>query len=133
MASAGNQKECSPEMLDGRLAKAKSYLKAAQLITSSVGDHQLHDVFITNCVYAGIAASDVICCTKLGKHSTGPNHTDAVKLLRSVDSTSANNLKTLLDLKGGAGYSHVLSDEVALKKAESAATAIVKAAIDILS
>ena len=74
MASERNTKECSPEILAGRLAKAKSYLKAAQLITPSVDDHQLHDVFISNCVYAGIAAADVMCCSKLGRHSVGPNH-----------------------------------------------------------
>jgi len=107
-------------------------LKAAQLITPSVDDHQLHDVFISNCVYAGIAAADVMCCSKLGRHSVGPNHRDAVRLLRTVDSVSATHLDTLLNLKSGAGYSHVLSDEVARQKAETAATAMVEAAIAIL-
>lgn len=129
MANTKNTEACTPNMRAGRLTKARSYLKAAQLITPSVGDHQLQDVYITNCVYAGIAASDVICCAKLGIHSTGPNHRDAVTLLRTVDSASAAHLKTLLDLKAGAGYSHVLSNEDARRKAEIAATAMVGAAI----
>ncbi len=132
MANDRSVKECSPEMLAGRLAKAKSYLKAAGLIALSNGDLELHDAFITNCVYAGIAASDVICCSKLGRHSSGPNHKSAVALLRSVDSVSANHLDTLLNLKSGAGYSHVLSDEVERHRAEKAAAEIVKAAIGIL-
>lgn len=42
------------------------------------------DAYVPLCVHAGIAASDVVCCAKLGEHAQGENHDEAVGLLAPV-------------------------------------------------
>ena len=60
-----NTKKCTSVMRAGRLGKANQFLTAAELIASSIEDSDLADAFVTLCVHAGIAASDVICCARL--------------------------------------------------------------------
>ena len=112
----------------GRLGKATQFLTAAELIASSIDDAELADAFITLCVHAGIAASDVICCAKLNEHSLGGNHNSAVGLLSQVDQDSAVHLRTLLDMKGHAGYSAVPSSPEYQESARIAAQALVDSA-----
>lgn len=57
-------------------------------------------------VDAGIAASDVICCVRLGVHSNTGNHAEAAALLKRADSGSERHLNTLLNLKNKAAYTH---------------------------
>ena len=119
-------KKCTPEMKIGRLNKAEQFLRAAQLITSSIDDSQLADAYVTLCVHAGIAASDVICCSRLGEHSVGADHRSAIALLALIDEGSSIHLKTLLDLKGRSGYSeHEASPQIRLSAGISA-TELVK-------
>jgi hypothetical protein len=46
------------------------------------------DAYVTLLVHAGIAASDVICCARLGEHAQGDNHVEAVALLAPLTPTA---------------------------------------------
>ncbi len=77
---------------------------------------------------AGIAASDVICCARLGQHAQGQDHNEAVILLSQANSESATHLRVLLGMKSKVGYSHtgVSADEA--KRAGRAADALAETA-----
>src|ERR1700690_1142442 len=58
-------------------------------------------------VLAGIAASDAICCVRLGQRHRGDDHRGAAELLRSATPDGAelaSTLLRLLDLKDAAHY-----------------------------
>ncbi|HET9059830.1 MAG TPA: hypothetical protein VFN61_07905, partial [Acidimicrobiales bacterium] len=98
------EKPCDETVRAGRLAKARQFLAAAEEIKPSGGEGT--DAYVTLCVHAGIAAADVICCRRLGRHAQGDNHAEAVALLKSADPEAAQRLATLLGLKSKAGYTH---------------------------
>jgi hypothetical protein len=50
---------------------------------------EVADAYVTLCVHAGIAASDVICCSSLGRHAQGDSHEEAAVLLASADKDAA--------------------------------------------
>ena len=110
------------------MRKANQFLAAAEMIASSIEDTDLADAFVTLCVHAGIAASDVICCTKLNEHSISGNHNSAIALLARVDKGNAIHLKTLLDMKGHAGYSDISVTSEYQESAKLAAQTLVNAA-----
>jgi hypothetical protein len=64
-------------------------------------------------VDTGIAAADVICCSRLGVYAAGENHNEAVALLEKAERSAAKHLRTLLNLKSKAAYTHqsVTTDE----------------------
>lgn len=99
------RKPCTLAKRAGRLVKAEQFLKAAEIIKDNIDDNDLADSLVTLCVHAGIAASDVICCIKLGHHPSGPDHRNAISMLSSVDIELGGELKNLLDMKGHSGYS----------------------------
>ena len=111
--------------------KAKQFLAAAEMITPSTEGADLADAFVTLCVHAGIAASDVICCARLNEHSIGGNHNSAIALLARIDQENSIHLKTLLDMKGHAGYSDISITTEYQKTAKHAAEALVTAATHI--
>jgi hypothetical protein len=116
------KKKCTPEIQVGRLNKAEQFLRAAEIISESIEDSQLADAYITLCVHAGIAASDSICCSRLGEHSVGSDHRSAVAFLAQIDEVSSIHLKALLDMKGHSGYSkHPATPEVRITAGISAA------------
>lgn len=123
-----NTRKCTPKSRAGRLGKANQFLTAAEMIATSIEDSDLADAFVTLCVHAGIAASDVICCAKLNEHSIGGNHNSAIALLARVDQGNSVHLKTLLDMKGHAGYSEISVTVQYQKSAKLAAEALVSAA-----
>jgi hypothetical protein len=86
------------------------------------------DAYVTLCVHAGIAASDVICCVALGVHAKGESHSEATGLLAKVDKDAAKHLSTLLNLKTKAGYSHTPATADEFKRAGRAAEALVESA-----
>jgi hypothetical protein len=60
-----------------------------------------------NAVLAGIAASDSICCARLGKMHRGPNHSGAADLLATAvpdGQKLSQTLVRLLDVKDEAHY-----------------------------
>lgn len=109
--------------------KAHAFLDAADLIADGAkGDVEISDVYVTLCVHAGIAASDVICCARLGEHAQGDDHNDAVTLLSTADKDSAKHLRMLLNIKSKAGYSHRQATANDAKRAGRAAAALVQIA-----
>lgn len=121
-------KACTPEIRRGRLNKANEFLKAADLIESLVDDEELSDAYITLCVHAGIAASDILCCAKLGEYSVSTNHKKAVALLATFDQVNSVHLNTLLDMKTHSGYTEFASTPELRKSASTATAALLEAA-----
>ncbi len=121
-------KTCTAEMRRARLAKGEQFSDAAAMIEDLEDETDLIDAYITLCVHAGIAAADVICCARLGEHSTGPGHDTAVPLLRTVDGKLGSSLKTLLDMKTPAGYSDQPMSVARRRQAKRAAEALMAAA-----
>lgn len=59
-------------MITGRLAKARQFADAAHDVLALAGEaDDVADAFVTLAVHAGIAAADVICCVRLGRHARG--------------------------------------------------------------
>jgi hypothetical protein len=103
---ASRLRPCDGAIAEGRLSKAKQFRDAA-IVLRDVSDDgtEVGDAFVTLCVHAGIAASDVLCCRALGHHVQGDNHQEALAELRKVDKDLARDLQTLLGMKTRAGYS----------------------------
>ena len=85
--------QCTAAIREGRMAKAKQFVEAAETVESLADDANDVDAYVTLCVHAGIAAADVICCKRLGKHSRGEDHTAAVALVGRASETAAKNLR----------------------------------------
>lgn len=118
---------CNSEIREGRLRKAGSFMDAASVIHEFADqDETIADVYVTLCVHAGIAASDVICCVNIGEHARGESHSDAVELLKKVDKAAAKDLNALLNLKTKSGYSHTAVTTAEFKRAGRAAAALVE-------
>ena len=118
---------CTPATIAGRRARAEQFLEAAELVdVLEDPDQDLAAAFITLCVHAGIAASDVICCTRLGHHASGQDHTEAVRVLETADQSVSGSLDVLLRLKTPAGYSHKPISGDDRKRARRAATSLVE-------
>lgn len=118
---------CLTSVRAGRLRKAEQFIAVAQDVLD-LSDDDVGDAYVTLCVHAGIAASDVLCCVALGKHAGGQNHNDAINLLGQADKDAAKHLKTLLDMKTKAGYTAVRVSAAEIKRAGRAAQALVAAA-----
>jgi hypothetical protein len=111
------------------LRKAVEFLDAANLIADPANEETASsDAFVTLCIQAGIAASDVICCARLGKHAQGQDHNEAVALLSQANSDSAKHLRVLLGMKTKAAYSHTGISTGDAKRAGRAAEALVETA-----
>ncbi len=122
-------KPCSATIAKGRLDKANQFIEAAETIRDLAGeDDEVADAYVTLCVHAGIAASDVICCNSFGKHAQGDGHEEAAALLASTDKDAAKHLRTLLRLKTKAGYGHTPATKDEVKKANRAADALIEKA-----
>ena len=93
----GARRPCSRSHATQRLADARQFLEAAELLEAP-------DVVATNAIHAAIAAADVITCMALGERSSDGNHAAAVDLLRLVDQRLATTLKRALDRKTQAAY-----------------------------
>jgi len=115
----------NPAIIAGRQSKAEQFANAFDLIhtfADELGD--VADACVTLAVHAGIAASDVVCCVRLGEHATGENHREAISLLGQVDAQLAKHLATLLEMKSKAGYGHVAVAADSLKRAQRAMDAL---------
>ena len=119
---------CPPDVRLGRLRKAAEFLDAAILIADPADEEASADAFVMLCIQAGIAASDVICCARLGKHAQGQDHNEAVTLLSQANSESATHLRILLGMKTKAAYSHTGISAGDARRAGRAAEALVETA-----
>jgi hypothetical protein len=125
---------CDEATIAGRLRKAEQFLDAAETIRDFAADeHDVGDAYVTLCVHAGVAASDVICCIALRRYAQGDDHNEAIALLSRVRPDGADlakSLRPLLGMKARAGYSHkpVIADD--RKRAQRHAARLVQAARD---
>jgi hypothetical protein len=99
---------CTPQIGEGRFRKSEQSFDAAETIREFAGkEADVGDAFVTLCVHAGIAASDVICCRLLGRYAREQDHQEAVNLLSSVQPDGRElgaALSALLEMKTRAGY-----------------------------
>ncbi|WP_407689748.1 hypothetical protein [Mycobacterium sp. HUMS_1102779] len=119
---AGTRK-CSSAVTAGRLSKAVEFFDAAEHLQDDM-PNAAGDLFVD----AGIAASDVICCVRLGVHSSSGTHNDAVTLLETADKGSGKHLSILLGLKNKAAYTHQSLSTAECKRMDRAASHLVEAA-----
>lgn len=94
-------RDCDRAVINGRLAKALEFFNAAELLQDDMPTAAA-DLFIDS----GIASSDVICCLRLGQHSSSGNHHEASALLKRADPGSDKHLNILLALKNKTSYTH---------------------------
>lgn len=121
--------ECTPEVQAGRLRKANGFLGAADIIEPYTSENvNLADAYVTLCVHAGIAASDVICCATQHRHSIDSDHKSAVAYLAEVDRPNSVHLDTLVSVKTQSGYTHIHATPELCEDVKTAATALVAAA-----
>ncbi len=101
-------RDCDEKIMLGRLAKAEQFLEASATLRDFADDESdVGDAFVTLCVHAGIAASDVICCKALGHYVQGEDHLQAIAELSKVSPDGkrlGNDLRALLQMKSRAGY-----------------------------
>lgn len=101
-------KKCDEGTASGRFLKAEQFLSTAEMIREIADNEaEVGDAFVTMCVHAGIAASDVICCTALGHFVQGEDHNQAIAELSKVRPDGerlAGDLRALLMMKTRAGY-----------------------------
>jgi hypothetical protein len=116
-------RDCNSAVTAGRLSKAVEFFDAAVYLEDAM-PNAAGDLFVD----AGIAASDVICCVRLGMHSSSGIHSDAVTLLKTADRGSERHLSTLLGLKNKAAYTHQALSTNECKKMNRAASQLVEAA-----
>lgn len=122
------QRNCDATVTEGRMSKANEFLDAADYLGDEM-PNAAGDLYVD----AGIAASDVICCVRLGVHSNTANHNEAIGLLKRADSGSERHLNTLLNLKNKAAYTHQDLTVAELKKMNRAAEYLVEAARQTLA
>jgi hypothetical protein len=116
-------RECNSVVTAGRLSKAVEFFDAAESLEDDK-PNAAGDLFVN----AGIAASDVICCVRLGIHSSSGNHNEAANLLEKADKGSEKHLNALLSLKNKAAYTHQALSTAERKKMNRAASHRVEAA-----
>jgi hypothetical protein len=101
-------RSCDDAVVAGRLRKAEQFLDVAAMVRDLADDEaDVGDAFVTLCVHAGIAASDVICCKALGHFVQGEDHLRAVAELSKAmpdGKQLGKDLRALLQMKTRAGY-----------------------------
>jgi hypothetical protein len=119
-------------LLEGRLRKAEQFLDVAAMVRDLADDEaDVGDAFVTLCIHAGIAASDVICCKALGHFVQGEDHLQAVAELSKVTPDGqrlGNDLRQLLQMKNRAGYAAPPVNAGQRKRAWRRAESLVEAA-----
>lgn len=97
------QPPCGRPEARARARLARGYLDTATLVADA--DSGLpRNVAAGNAVLAGIAASDALCCLRLGRRSRDSDHRAAVDLLTRVDPALGRHLSRLLQAKDLAHY-----------------------------
>ena len=126
--SGKNRRPCPEGFAAARLAKATAFMDAPELTSAFDDTQELRDAFVTRGIHSGIASSDVICCRRLGEYHSSENHSTAVGILATVDSSLAEQLRRLLSLKTKAAYSGAPASADDAKAAQRAACRLLEAA-----
>jgi hypothetical protein len=82
-------------------------MQVAELVLDEQGRDEFLNVSAGLAVLAGVAASDAICATRLGKIPRGQDHRDAAKLLEQAVANGRSLAQTflrLIDMKDEAHY-----------------------------
>jgi hypothetical protein len=117
---------CGADIRRGRLRKAEQFADAANLIHEYVDtDDDDADAYVTLCVHAGIAASDVICCAVSASMRRGESQRGN-RAPERVETDAAKHLSVLLGLKTKSGYSHMPATRDEVKRAGRAAEALIE-------
>ncbi len=118
---------CGQNEARTRLVLARAYVSVADLVYAEPDDPvlPLRGVAAALAVLGGIAASDVICCVRLGQMSRGDDHAQAVDVLamaRHEGPRVKNDLIRLLGIKDKVHYQAILvgpaETETAIKQAK---------------
>ncbi|WP_432519928.1 HEPN domain-containing protein [Kineococcus sp. SYSU DK006] len=121
MSPAGRTSDCSPSEGRVRLEQARAFLEVAELVLEESDDGlATPQVAASPAVLCGIAASDAVCCSRLGRRSRGQDHRQAVDLLATVlpdGPAMAKDLRRLLEIKDQAHYAATM---VSAPRAEQA-------------
>jgi hypothetical protein len=125
-------RKCDGEIVAGRFRKAEQFLDAAKTIRELADDEaDVGDAFVTLCIHAGIAASDVICCEAFGHFVQGEDHNQAIAELskaRPDGDELGGDLRSLLMMKTRAGYAAPPASAAQRKRAWRRAERLVEAA-----
>ncbi len=113
----------SANIRHGRLRKASEFLDAGLVL-----DDEMADAAIALFVNAGIAAADLTCGARLGKHSASDSHNAATTLLAKAEPGMEKHLRTLLNVKSKVAYTHHPASREEHKKSRRAAELLVEAA-----
>ncbi|MFP5333645.1 MAG: hypothetical protein ACLGHX_14960 [Acidimicrobiia bacterium] len=104
--STSRTRRCDRQDAAQRYAQARAFAAVAELDPLSP-DGPTRSAAVSNSVLAGIAAADAICCRRLGRHSIGDDHQQALALLEEAGDVGAKarrHLETLLSIKNKAQY-----------------------------
>jgi hypothetical protein len=110
---------CGAEEARRRLAQSEAYLVAADLAAGEAGAAWAA-VSAGNAVLAGIAASDAICCLRMGKRPRGEDHREGLALLARATPDGSSLAQTLERLLGAKDQSHYGVELLSLNRARSA-------------
>jgi hypothetical protein len=97
---------CGKAEAEVRLNDARAQLLIAEL-PGGAGTPTERKAAVSSAVLAGIAASDAVCCHRLGERSRSQDHREAVSLVRQVEpggADAAKRLERLLALKDESQY-----------------------------
>ncbi len=122
---------CGPGDARNRLRVARMYLEVA-VLAAQEHIEEARNVAAGNAVLAAIAASDAICCLRLGRRHRGQNHQGALGLLSRVQPegpTLSKALATVLAIKDPAHYGESFVSDAKLKATLRSAERIVEAAV----
>ena len=123
--------DCTPGEARGRRHQARAYLDVADMVLADSESRLEAQVAAALAVLAAIAAADAICGLQLRQYSRGQDHTQAVKLLESVDlddTTLPTKLRRILASKDSVHYSPHLISETDARNLVRQARALVVAA-----
>jgi hypothetical protein len=107
MAKSSRTAACGRQDARARAKEAAAYLEVAALALGERSRDEFLNVAAGDAVLAGIAASDAICCVRLGYRHRGDDHRGAADLLETAvpdGARLATTLARLLDLKDEAHY-----------------------------
>lgn len=135
VAKGPRTSDCTPAQGRSRLQQADAFVMAAKLVLSDDTDTATPSVAAALAVLAGIAASDAACCARLRRRPRSQDHTEAVRLLRTVEphgESMAKDLARLLASKDESHYGVSLVDRAKARRLVGYARRITEVAAQVL-
>jgi hypothetical protein len=121
---------CGAEEARTRSRVARMYINLAE-VASATREPEARNAAAGNAVLAAIAASDALCCRRLGRRSREQDHSLAATLLAKITPDGAKlarDLTSVLAVRDTAHYGTTFLTEAKLKAALRSATRLVEAA-----